>query len=102
MKGVLSIKMKIKAHENNEIVYAQDFQYFKGLPSDIIFDAKVFKYNDKHEPEQLVLVGYGYGQLEPWDKYSYGNGAIFLSINSANEVDRANIINKVKEENNAK
>jgi hypothetical protein len=94
--------MKIRAHKNNKIVYGQDFCYYKGLPSDIVFDTKVFKYNSKNEPEQLVLEAYGYGQLDPYNNKSYGDGKIYLSLCFLNMADRVNIINKVKEENNVK
>jgi len=89
--------MKIIAHENNEISYGQDFQFFKGLPSGIEFDAKVFKWKD-NEPEEMVLEAYGYGQLIPYDRKSYGNGKIYVYLSHLKENDRINLIKRVKEE----
>jgi hypothetical protein len=89
--------MKIIAHENNSILYGQDMQCFKGLPSNIEFDAKVFKWKD-NEPEEIVLEAYGYGKLNPYDNKLYGNGKIYVYLNHMKEKDKQNIIKKVKEE----
>jgi hypothetical protein len=89
--------MKIIAHKNNEILYGQDFNFYKGLPSGIEFEAKVFKWKD-NEPEEIVLESYGYGKLNPYDNKSYGNGNIYVYLSHMKEKDRLNIIKKVKEE----
>jgi len=89
--------MKIIAHENNTIVYGQDFNTFRGLPSNIEFDAEIFRWGN-NEPEQIVLKAHGFGQLEPYDKESYGNGKIYISVNNLKEIDRQSIIKKAKEE----
>ena len=89
--------MKIIAHKNNEILYGQDMQFYKGLPANIEFDAKVFKWNG-NEPEEIVLQSYGYGQLNPYDNKSYGNGKIYVYLSHLKENDRKNIIKKAKEE----
>jgi hypothetical protein len=89
--------MKIIAHENNEILYGQDMQCFKGLPANIEFDAKVFKW-ENDMPTEIVLESYGYGQLIPYDNKSYGNGKIYVYLSHMKEKDGLNVIKKVKEE----
>jgi hypothetical protein len=89
--------MKIIAHENNEILYGQDMQCYKGLPANIKFDAKVFKW-ENDIPTEIVLESYGYGQLNPYDNKSYGNGKIYVYLSHMKEKDKLNIIKKVKEE----
>jgi len=89
--------MKIIAHENNEILYGQDFNFYKGLPSGIEFEAKVFKW-ENDIPTEIVLESYGYGKLSPYDNKSYGNGKIYVYLSRLKENDKLNIIRKVKEE----
>jgi hypothetical protein len=64
-------KHLIRFKEGNQIKYYQDFQCWQGIPSGI--DFKVETLSDGN----FVLTAYGYGQLEPYDKHSYGNGNIF-------------------------
>jgi len=57
---------KIRFAPENEVIFMQDFKFFKGVPSDIEFDVV--------EPGEtsVKLIAPGYGG-EP-----YGNGAIWI------------------------
>ena len=63
----------IKFDENNEYRYFQDFSWWKGAPSDVMF------YPVAETPNSIVFVGDGYGIQ---DKHKmpgkYGNGSIFI------------------------
>jgi len=61
----------MKFDENNKIRFGQDHQFHIGVPSEV--DFKVENFTDG----RFVLTAYGYGQLEPHDQYSYGNGKIY-------------------------
>ena len=64
-------KHLIRFDKDNEIKYGQDHQFWQGIPSDV--DFRIETLGDK-----FVLTAYGYGQLEPHDEHSYGNGKLYL------------------------
>jgi len=66
----IEVKRKIvfKFPENNEIRFAMDFRYFKGVPSDVDFEFRTRLNNDLYE-----FAGKGYGF-----RADYGNGSIYI------------------------
>ena len=56
---------------DNKIKYGQDFRFLQGIPDNV--DFKVEK-----SGKNYTLIAYGYGQLKPWDKHSYGNGSLHI------------------------
>ena len=61
----------MRFYPDNKIKYGQDFRFFQGIPANV--DFKVEK-----SGENYILTSYGYGQLKPWDKHSYGNGSLHV------------------------
>lgn len=65
----------MKFRKDNQYSYGQDFSVFRGIPSGVDFKVERIGALDKNI---FRLTAHGYGQVDPWDRNSYGNGALYV------------------------
>ena len=70
-KIITQKKHLVRFEDDNQIKYGQDHQWWQGIPSGIDFKVETLSSGN------FVLTAYGYGQLEPHDEHSYGNGKLY-------------------------
>lgn len=69
----------MRFRQDNQIPYGQDFGFYRGVPSGVDFKVEKSTGELFDVPGLFRLTAYGYGQLEPYDEHSYGNGALHVS-----------------------
>jgi hypothetical protein len=68
----------MRFRRDNRILYGQDHQIYIGIPSGVDFRVV------RNESRGYTLSAFGYGQLDPWEEGSYGNGSLYVWNSSLN------------------
>jgi len=68
------MKNKIKFDKGNNILYMQDFGFYRGIPDNIFFGIEPIGTNS------IVLTSKGHGKIS-----DYGNGGLYVSIDDLPE-----------------
>jgi hypothetical protein len=86
-------KHTMRFEKGNKIKYGKDFRFYEGIPSGIDFVVKHL------EGDKFDLSAYGYGQMEPHDEHSYGNGSLFVYDLTDEQIEqfKKHAINKIPE-----